>query len=425
MCLSRWAFCNVSVTPRMQTWKKYYLHRSKLENKMESGRPSADYVCKAMRGHEGPINTMAYLSDSDHMFGTEEVKSVVCTASVDGTVRAWNVQEGTQIWSSPKQEALIVNMITLPHYKLVVTTDSCGMIKLWHGDTGEELAAFSASASSYCSLVAYAVNNKPFLTVGTEEGRLYTLAATDLSQISYTKAFQNCGMNVSLCSPDGQWIVVFPTDYAQSPPKVLYTHCATNPEDDELMLTSPLPVSNQCLVSCWLPTESARIAILQKERLNFHITSFDIVSEKSKYKLNITARQVANFTLPRREQWVPEMIIKGHGKQTILIASGLELKLYSLTGTELKIFQDHHKIITSVWVDPFHVITSSMDLSLRVYSWKNENKSSSLVSLYQLLGGSHRWSSGFRSAACDNVSIVGVVAGTDGRDYLRSYSFNL
>lgn len=53
MCLNQWAFCNISVTPGMQTWKKYYLHRSNIEHKMISGRPSVDYTCKAMRGHEG------------------------------------------------------------------------------------------------------------------------------------------------------------------------------------------------------------------------------------------------------------------------------------------------------------------------------------------------------------------------------------
>lgn len=36
---------------------------------------------------------MAYLSDNEHMFDTGKVKSIVCSTSLDGTVRAWNVQE--------------------------------------------------------------------------------------------------------------------------------------------------------------------------------------------------------------------------------------------------------------------------------------------------------------------------------------------
>lgn len=53
MCLSQWAFCNISMIPGMKTWKKYYLHRSKLETHMLSGQPAVDYTSKAMRGHEG------------------------------------------------------------------------------------------------------------------------------------------------------------------------------------------------------------------------------------------------------------------------------------------------------------------------------------------------------------------------------------
>lgn len=74
--------------------------------------------------------------------------------------------QGSQIWSTQKQEGPILNMMTLPNYKLVVTTDCVGMIKAWHGDTGKELAAFSTSSSSN-SLVAYTIGDKPFLTVST------------------------------------------------------------------------------------------------------------------------------------------------------------------------------------------------------------------------------------------------------------------
>ncbi|XP_039187440.1 F-box/WD repeat-containing protein 12 isoform X1 [Crotalus tigris] len=418
MCLKRWAFCNISVIPGTHSWKKYYLHRSKLESKMTSGQPSVDYTCKAIRGHNGVIYEMAYLSENEHTFATGKVNSTICTVSSDGTVRAWNVQEGKQIWSSPQQEFPLVNIITFPAFNLAATADTQGTITLWHGTTGEELSTFSVLSTS-CCMVAYTIKNNPFLMVGTEEGSLYTLAATDLSQILYKKLFQNCGIQLSLCSPDGQWILVCPSDTAFSP-KVFNTLYATQPEDDDLMLSSPLPIINHCDVMCWLPAESARIAILHKNEM-FHIDSFDIVIEKSKCKKNVTAQQVASFTLPAHQQMTN---MKGFGKQTLLIAAGPELTVYSLNGTVLMAFKDHHKIITSIWVDPFHVVTSSMDLSLRVYSWKN-NKSSLLTSCYHLLGGSHRWSSGFRSVTCDDVSIVGIVAGIDGKDILRAYSFHL
>lgn len=58
--------------------------------------------------------------------------------------------------------------------------------------------------------------------MGTEEGTLFTLAAADLNEISCIKVFQNSGIDLSLCSPDGQWIVVCPTSSAIVSPKVLF-----------------------------------------------------------------------------------------------------------------------------------------------------------------------------------------------------------
>lgn len=72
--------------------------------------------------------------------------------------------QGTQIWSSPKQEMKLVQVITLPQHNLVVTRDFSGTIKLWQGDTGKELGAFSAE-STFCPTVAYTINNKLFLSV--------------------------------------------------------------------------------------------------------------------------------------------------------------------------------------------------------------------------------------------------------------------
>lgn len=48
-------------------------------------------------------------------------------------------------------------------------------------------------------------------------------------------------------------------------------------------------------------------------------------------------------------------------------------------------------LLTFHFQDPSRVITSSLDLSLRVYVWKKENKFPVLKSCYHLLGGSHRW----------------------------------
>lgn len=74
--------------------------------------------------------------------------------------------QGTQIWSSPQQENPLISIITFPPCKRAATLDSQGTIKLWHGDTGTQLATFSMS-STECSMVGYTIDNKPFLTVST------------------------------------------------------------------------------------------------------------------------------------------------------------------------------------------------------------------------------------------------------------------
>ncbi|XP_030424395.1 F-box/WD repeat-containing protein 12 isoform X2 [Gopherus evgoodei] len=387
LCLDRWTFCNISnLTP-------------------------------------GKIVGMAYLSDNEHVFGGGKLRSVVCTASTDGTIRAWQVQEGTQIWSSPSQEVPFIKVITVPEYKLAISTDARGTIKVWHGESGEELAAFSTSSSS-STLVTYSVNNKPFLTAATAGGVIYTLEVPNLNQVSCITAFQNSSIDLLLCSPDEQWLVAGSTENADTSSKIFYTDCLINPAD-ESPASGSLPVNN-CDVGCWLPKAPARIAVMHQDHMSVqrNITVFDLAVKKSKYKMEVLAQQVASFTLPGRT-WTTPILMKGHGTETILLGCGSNLELYSIFGTQLEAFQHHNNTITSIWVDAFRVITSSLDLSLRVYTWKKVNKISSLTSRYYLLGGTHRWSRGFMDVACDNISIVGVVAESDGTSILRAYSFNL
>lgn len=122
---------------------------------------------------------------------------------------------------------------------------------------------------------------------------------------------------------------------------------------------------------------------------------------------------------------MPPHLMKGHGSQVILLVSGSELVLFTIHGLQLVAFQDHQRPITSMWVDQTRVITSSFDLSLRVYMWNKENKFPVLKSCYHLLGGSHRWASGFTHVESDSMSIVGVEARNIGTSILRSYYFQV
>nr|XP_060466239.1 F-box/WD repeat-containing protein 12-like [Panthera onca] len=142
LCLRRWSSCKTSqMTLGTQTWKEYYLCRSELEFRMECGRPEKDFICKAIAGHTGEIDELAYISTKECRFDGQE-KSMVCTVSSDSTVRAWDVQEGTEIWSSPLQPAALVNVVTFPRLQLAITVDERGLIKVWGAENGWEQASF-------------------------------------------------------------------------------------------------------------------------------------------------------------------------------------------------------------------------------------------------------------------------------------------
>ncbi|XP_029456696.1 F-box/WD repeat-containing protein 12 isoform X2 [Rhinatrema bivittatum] len=425
MCLQRWTFCNIAcLTPGMQTWKKYYLHRSQVEHKMTTGRASADYTCKTMRGHMGKIVGLAYLSENMHEFGTETLRSIVCTASTDGTIQAWDVQEGRQIWSTSSQKEPLSQIITLPQYALVLSTDVRGAVKMWNGHSGEEQASFSTS-SSKCILLAHIKNNKPFLTIGTAGGFLHTLAIPNLTEVSGVTVFATDSIDLLFCSPDKQWVVAGTLESSDQSPKIFYSDSLTNPIEDEPALSSSLPI-NGCVAACWLPTEAARMAVVHADHASSpnRLTVFDLTAKKSKHKVDILVQQVTSFELSE-SAWRPNLLVEGHASNTILLVHGEELKVYSMSGTLLHSFHDHQEAITSISVDAFRVVTSSMDLSLRVYTWQNENKIRSLKSCYHLLGGSHRFARGITAVACDHVSIAASVDGANGEGVLRVYSFNL
>lgn len=49
-------------------------------------------------------------------------------------------------------------------HEAVITADSTGLIKTWHGWTGQEMASYP-TASPHCSLLQYNINCTWFLTV--------------------------------------------------------------------------------------------------------------------------------------------------------------------------------------------------------------------------------------------------------------------
>ncbi|XP_053433500.1 F-box/WD repeat-containing protein 12-like [Nycticebus coucang] len=420
LCLRRWSSCKASqMVLGTQTWKQYYFCRSELEFRMAFGRP-ADFICKAIAGHTGQIDELAYVSTNECRFDRRK-KSVVCTVSSDCTVRAWDLNEGTEIWSSPLQPAALVNLVTYPQLQLVVTVDNQGLIKAWKADNGWEWASFCLPTFS-SALEACDHPEGPFLLAACAGGNLYTLTVPQLHLVSKVPVFPNNSLSLT-CSPDQQWVFTSSENLDLSP-KVFYTHSLLYLSEDKPPVSTTLPIWLSSR-GCWAPEEAARLIVMHRNDngMQLVVTTYELGAKKSRDRVDILVQQVASFPLPNT--MMPPHLMKSLSSQVILLVSDSKLVQFTIHGLQVAAFQDHEKPITSLWVDSSRVITSSFDLSLRVYVWNKENKYPILKSCYHLLGGSHRWARGFTHVESDSMSIVGVEARSNGTGILRSYCFRV
>ncbi|XP_040008817.1 F-box/WD repeat-containing protein 12 isoform X1 [Xiphias gladius] len=425
LSLQRWSFCNVAVLGKEHgnhSWKSYFLRRLHLEMKMTKGR-SGGYTCKSLRGHAGRVVGLVYLR------GISAVRpdlwnssATVCSASTDGTVRAWDVQNGEPLWRSPVQSPL-TEIVSDEQRDVVITADSTGLIKTWQGQTGQEVASFS-TASPHCTLLQYNINNNWFLTVGTSQGSVCTLADSALTKKSIMMVCDTFKVNILLVSPSKKWITAGTKDNDDLSPKVIYTESLTSPSEGEDPQCQSLPVTG-CQAAVFIPTQPARLAIIHhNERSNNKaLTVFNVSIKKTKYKSEIQVQQVESFPLTLNTR--PSNIhLKAKDSNCLVLAADQVLHVYSLKGNLLASFEEHTMPISSISLDSFRVVTASQDLSLRVLMWKNDrDRGLTLESKYHLLGGSHSMSRGFTHVACDYTSIVASVEGKNGKDVLKAYFF--
>ncbi|XP_030588932.1 F-box/WD repeat-containing protein 12 isoform X1 [Archocentrus centrarchus] len=425
LCLQRWGFCNLAVLGSEHanhSWKRYFLRRSHLEKNMTKGR-TGGYTCKSLRGHTGRVEGFVYLQvNSSQLPDLWSNNATVCSVSSDGTVRAWNIQKGEPLWCSPVQNPL-TGILSDERREVVITTDSQGLIKTWRGQTGQELASFP-TASSHCTLLQYNINNDWFLTVGTGQGSVCTLADCSLTKKSSIVVYDTFKVNILLVSPDKKWITAGTTENNDLCPKVFYSESLTAPSEDEDPLCQSVPVTG-CQAAVFIPTQPARLAVLHHELQHSRaITVFDVIMKKTKYKSEIQVQQVESFPLTVNT-WYSNILLAAKDSNHIVLAAGEQLWVYSLKGAMLANFKEHTQPISSICVDSFRVVTASQDLSLRVLTWRDDRDHGlTLESRYHLLGGSHTMSRGFTHVACDYSSIVASVAGNNGKDVLKAYSFN-
>ncbi|XP_060793104.1 F-box/WD repeat-containing protein 12 isoform X2 [Neoarius graeffei] len=427
MCLHRWGFCNVAQLlsdTSSYTWKRYYLHRAALELNMKSGRSGGDYSCKSLRGHTGRIVAFSYLMGNSALHDMWNFTPIVCSASTDGTLRAWDIQKGVNLWSSSTQNPL-THLITDPEQDVVITSDSAGTINTWQGRTGEQLSSFS-SGSSQCTLMTFSTDGNSFVMVGMALGSLLALTSPQLSELSRRVVCDSFSLNILLSSPDTKWILTASKDNSDFSPKVFSTRSVCGPVEDTEAVCVSLPISG-CAAVAFFPSQPARVAIVHStmplsSRKTLSVFEFSL--KKSRYKQEAQAQQVESFALDLNS-WHSDIVLQAKGSGMVLLTDGNDLKVYTLKGELLSSFKEHSQPITSVCVNDFRVVTASRDLSLRVLTWRKDgDKGLTLESQYHLLGGSHNMSRGFTAVACDYASIVASVEAVNGKDVLKAYIFH-
>uniref|UniRef100_A0A3P9LCP7 Zgc:171857 n=1 Tax=Oryzias latipes TaxID=8090 RepID=A0A3P9LCP7_ORYLA len=388
ICLQHWSFCNLAALGSEHdtcSWKRYFLRRSFLEANMTKG-----YTCTSLSGHTGKVVGLAYLhGNPSHNPNLWNMEATVCSASTDGTVRAWNIRNGELLWCTPVQSPL-TGIICEEQHQVVITSDSNGLIKTWQGQTGQELGSFSTSS--------------PHLTL-----------------LNIVLFF----FDLLLVSPDKKWVVAGTKDRSDLFPKVISSVSLTSPSEDEDPLCQSLPVTG-CHAAVFLPSLPARLAIIHQSgsfRNNKSLTVFDISIKKKKYSSEINVQQVESFPLTLLSS-ESQILLEAKSSDCIVLAAGQQLWVYSLKGVLLTSFSDHILPISSICVDSFRVVTASQDVSLRVLTWRNSRDNGvTLESQFYLRGGSRAMSRGFTHVACDYSSVVASLEGVDGIDVLKAYSF--
>ncbi|XP_050637346.1 LOW QUALITY PROTEIN: F-box/WD repeat-containing protein 12 [Macaca thibetana thibetana] len=183
------------------TWKKFFLHQRRKELRLALAQPH-NFIYKVTKNIAYDME-LAYLSGNSLTMDEQE-KSIICGVSPKQELCAWDVQEGTMIWSSPVQEFYFLNLVTLPQMHLAITMDRKKTIKVWNCQDRDALAILRMPESCY-GMEAYLTKDGPFLTVGDAAGNIYTFTLPGLRDVSEVTASQY-GIVFLHCSPDKKWI---------------------------------------------------------------------------------------------------------------------------------------------------------------------------------------------------------------------------
>ncbi|XP_036905832.1 F-box/WD repeat-containing protein 12 [Sturnira hondurensis] len=472
LCLRKWSLpSSHNLCLPLPSWKQFFFHHMRRQRRMASAKLE-DFIYKEGDDNLGILRHMAYLSGSYRPVEGQE-KPVLCTVSSRHVLYAWDVQEGTVIWSSPVQQSSIKFLATLPQLRLVFTVDMEETVKVWNCQHEDALAVRTIPRVSF-SMEALLAKEDPFLMVselaavvalfwprpnlspggisttdsrshdlpvnaghkdldtvlafvipqvGSSEGSICTLTVPGLEMVSIVNVF-NHSVDLLCCSPDTRWVLAAVT-YQRVLPRVFLAECLLRLDTGRAPLSVSLPVLG-CCAACWAPRRANRVTLMFRrapsKKTGF--STFDVTTERIRDKTVIQAHQVASFALPIDMESPVQMGVSDG--TVIVVYSGPQLLLLTISGLPLQRFHDHQLSICHLCVGPLYVLTTSMDNHLHLYMWEDKGRYPYLKSCFDLehRRGDKTLSCYVSRAICDEVSIVCVVSRNFESSVLVMYSLD-
>lgn len=179
---------------------------------MERGRPGADYTAKTLRGHKGTVCDVIYINSPDPTDIGSEYYSVVASCGEDGTIKTWDIREGSVLWESEKHGCPVRHLSVNSCHQMLVSSDDKGSTYIWNTQTGQETSILkpgseestvlsttiiSTDAAQPLILASYRNGLIRFWDVRTSTGPVHTLSA-----MHYTSwlSSSNCSSSMLLAT---------------------------------------------------------------------------------------------------------------------------------------------------------------------------------------------------------------------------------
>jgi len=157
-------------------------------------------IQRTLTGHSHKVHNISISSDGQ----------ILASGSWDGTVKLWNINDGSLIFTLPSQPAEVLAMALSPDGQIIAT--SIGLentIKLWDANNGNLLNTLTHT--SYIRGLAFSPNGQ-ILASGSND---HTIKLWNVSNGTYIRTLvgHSSGVDAVSFSQDGQYIASGSTDY--------------------------------------------------------------------------------------------------------------------------------------------------------------------------------------------------------------------